>query len=458
MTTLDNSIALSKHSIMFHRRLLSLGISCIISPMSILNSVSLFIGFRYTRKKHRGYLAFVSLFALIAMALGVFTLIVVLSVMNGFDRELKHRILRVVPHGYITSNVPIQDWQGLIKTLTPYKENYRVVGAAPYISGQGLVSFDSGVRAIEIQGILPDNERRISEIHDFMLVGELEELTTQKYGIVLGSLLARYLGVTMGDKVNITLPDVSVTPAGVFPRIKRFTVVGVFQAGAQVDESLALIHLPDAQKLFRYGDGVEGVKLRFDDIYDAPIFLAPLVDELQSQYVGDGDIALKATDWSETQGSLFQAVKMEKTVVGIMLGVIIAVAAFNIVTSLVMMVAEKRSDIAVLRTQGLSRFDVVKIFMVQGVFMGGLGIFWGCFFGVIVANYLPNIFDFIERSMGWQLFDPNVYFVTQMPSEWRLNDTVTVCLFASCVSVLATVYPAFRAAQIPPAEALRYGE
>lgn len=424
--------------------------------MSILNSVSLLIGLRYTLKRHKGYLAFVSLFALIAMALGVFALIVVLSVMNGFDSELKHRILRVVPHGYLTSPVPLKNWQSLVERLEPHKAAHHLIDAAPYISGQGLVSFDSGVRAIQIEGILPAYEERISEIHDFMLVGSLDELTHQKYGIVLGSLLARYLGVTTGDKVSITLPEVSVTPAGVFPRVKRFTVVGVFQAGAQVDETLALLHLPDAQKLFRYGDAVEGIKVRFQNIYDAPRYMSSLVENMNS--LASEQEQIEGKDWSQTQGSLFQAVKMEKTVVGIMLGVIIAVAAFNIVTSLVMMVAEKRSDIAVLRTQGLSRFDVVKIFMLQGIFMGGAGILLGCFSGVAVAVYLPDIFEFIETTLGWQLFDPSVYFVTQMPSEWHPQDTVAVCLFAFCVSLLATAYPAFRAAQIPPAEALRYGE
>lgn len=420
----------------------------------MLNSVPLYIGLRYTLWKHRGYIAFVSMFAFVAMALGVFALIVVLSVMNGFDRELKHRILRVIPHGFLSSDVPLSDWLGLSSELEQHKSRYKVLADAPYIAGQGLVSFSGGVRAIEIQGVLPEKEANVSDVHKHMLVGSIGDLGQTRYGIVLGSLLARYLGVTTGDKVNITLPDVSVTPAGVFPRVKRFEVIGVFQAGAQVDESLALIHLRDAQKLFRMGNNVDGLRLRFADIYDAPRNMGALVNTLNESPSFVAKITGK--DWSHTQGNLFQAVKMEKTVVGIMLAVIIAVAAFNIVTSLVMMVAEKRSDIAVLRTQGLSRLNVVKIFMVQGIFMGVMGILLGAVCGIAVAVYLPEIFVWIENTLGWQLFDPSVYFVTQLPSEWHWQDTVTICVFAFFVSVLATIYPAYRAAQIPPAEALRY--
>ncbi len=418
--------------------------SCLISAMS--QSVPWFIGLRYIRSKRRnGFIAFVSIFALLGMMLGVFALIVVLSVMNGFDHELKSRILKVVPHGFITTEEPLKSWQKLSSKI---KQTPNLLASAPYIEGNGLIAYGRSVRGIEIQGIDPDYETKISEIDQNMLVGDLTYLLPGEYGIVLGSLVARHLGVTTGDKVSITLPVMSITPAGVFPRSKRFTVVGVFEVGAQVDQTLALIHLVDAQKLFRLPAQVHGLRLRFNDIYAAPKGI-----ELLSASLGDG---YKAKDWSQTQGSLFQAVKMEKTVVGIMLGVIIAIAAFNIVTSLIMMVAEKRSDIAVLRTLGMTRQDIIKIFMVQGTAMGFVGISIGALSGIFVAQYISEIMAFFEQLFDFEVFDKNVYFVSYLPSVWKWQDTLWTCGLAGVVSFLATIYPSYRAAAIEPAEALRY--
>lgn len=379
------------------------------------------------------------------MALGVFAIIVVLSVMNGFDRELKERLLRVVPHGFLTTQQPLADWQQLAGRIDGAPH---LLASAPFIEGTGLVSYSGSVRPVEIQGVSPEFERNISVVDDFMLIGGLDDLQAGEYNIILGNLVARNMGLAIGDTVSITLPQVSITPAGVFPRSKRFTVAGVFEVGAQVDQTLALIHLADAQKLFRFGNAVEGLHLKYDDIYQAPMLISQLAVELGEGY--------KAKDWSQTQGSLFQAVKMEKTVVGIMLSIIIAVAAFNIVTSLIMMVVEKRSDIAVLRTLGLTRMGIVHIFMVQGVTMGVVGIAFGAAFGTGIALYLPQMIAGLEALTGWQLFDPAVYFVSFLPSEWRWDDTVKVCVMAFLVSVLATVYPAYRASTIEPAEALRY--
>lgn len=405
----------------------------------------LYIGLRYTWAKRRNtFISFVSLFAFIGMALGVFALIVVLSVMNGFDRELKDRILRVVPHGFVRAATPLQDWQSLAQRLVG---RHGVTGAAPYVAGHGLATYDGSVHGIEIQGIDPQAEPDVSVVHEHMLVGELEDLTPGEYEVILGSLLARYLGVALGDKVDITLPSVSITPAGIFPRSRRFTVVGVFEVGAQLDQSLVLIHVADAQKLLRT-QGVEGLRLRFEDIYTAPSRLRDLQAELGADFV--------TQDWSETQGSLFQAIKMEKTVVGIMLGIIIAVAAFNIVTSLVMMITEKRSDIAVLRTMGLSALGVVAIFMTQGIVIGMVGIAIGAGLGVVVAQHLAAMVAAVENLMGASIFDPTVYFVTTMPSQLQLGDVIYVCLGACTISFLATCYPAYRASQIAPAEALRY--
>ena len=380
------------------------------------------------------------------MGLGVFALIVVLSVMNGFDHELKQRILRVIPHGYVTmTKGKLDDWQGLAAELKGWPD---LVASAPFVSGQGLIAFGGTVRGIEIQGIQPEYEEKLSPIEEAMLAGSLADLQPGEYGIVLGRLAAQFLGLTLGDKVSVTLPVVSVTPAGIFPRTKRFQVVGVFEVNAPIDQTLTMIHLHDAQKLFRTGDAVDGLHLGFTDIYQAPDAMKNIGVQLGTDY--------KVLDWSQTQGNLFQAVKMEKTMTGVMLSIIVAVAAFNIITSLIMMVSEKRSDIAVLRTMGLRRGDIIKIFMVQGTTMGCTGIVVGAALGVFTAINLSGIVAFVEKSFGVQFFDPDVFFVSFLPSVWQWQDTVVVCVGAFLVCILATIYPAIKAAKIEPAEALRY--
>lgn len=412
-----------------------------------------FIGFRYTRSKRRnGFIAFVSLFALLGMGLGVFALIVVLSVMNGFDHELKQRILRAVPHGYVSEARGVDDWQSLASSLSDVPH---LDASAPYIEGSGLAAFSGSVKGIELQGVAPEYEKNVSLIDDFMLIGQLDDLQPGQYGIVLGSLLARNIGVNRGDKVSVTLPLVSVSPAGVFPRSKRFTVIGMFEVGAQIDQTLALIHLQDAQKLFRLPGKVEGLRLKFDDIYAASEGVRAVARTITASGIAP-DKTFEVKDWSQTQGSLFQAVKMEKTVVGVMLAIIVAVAAFNIVTSLIMMVAEKRSDIAVLRTLGMNRWAIVKIFMVQGTTMGVVGISVGALLGIITAQNLPQLMAWLESAVGLQIFDPDIYFVAYLPSLWVLEDTLWVIALASVTSLLATIYPAYRASTIAPAEALRY--
>lgn len=409
-------------------------------------SLPFYIGLRYTwAKRQNTFISFVSLFAFIGMALGVFALIVVLSVMNGFDRELKERLLRVVPHGLITSTELISDWRQLAMDI---QDAQGLLGGAPFIAGQGLVTYDGTVHGVELQGIDPLPEKSVSSVNDFMILGDLEDLEPGSYKIAMGSLLARYLGVALGDKVAVTLPQVSITPAGVFPRSKRFTIAAVFEVGAQVDQNLILMNIGDAQTLFRKKTGVDGLRLRFDDIYRAPHYVAQLAPQVAAD--------LKISDWSQTQGSLFQAVKMEKTVIGTLLGIIVLVAAFNIVTSLVMMITEKRSDIAVLRTMGLSAAGVVAVFIFQGAIIGLVGIVLGASLGVVVAMNMGSIVSWAEDLVGAQVFDPTVYFVTSMPSKLLLSDVVLVCIGALVVSLIATCFPAFKASQIAPAEALRY--
>ena len=414
---------------------------------AMIRSVPLFIGLRYIRAKRRNsFISFVSLFAFVGMALGVLALIVVLSVMNGFDQELKERILRVVPHGFVQSKAPLEHWSEVAHAI---QGSDRLIGTAPFVSGFGLVNFEGRVKGIQIDGIDPALERSVSDVHHFMLVGELgDALQPGEYNIALGSLLARYLRVGIGDKVSITMPTVSVTPAGVFPRTKRFTVAAVFEVGAQVDQNFALIHLEDAQRFFRRGSAVDGLRLRFDSLYVAPQAIKPIQTALGENFV--------TKDWSQTQGSLFKAIKMEKTMVGVMLSIIIAVAAFNIVTSLIMMIAEKRADIAVLRTMGMPASGIIKIFMAQGITIGVVGVGCGAVLGVIGAIFLPEIVSGIEWLVGTQIFDPAVYFVSIMPSQLQWPDVLWVCTGALLISVVATCYPAYKASQISPAEALRY--
>lgn len=405
-----------------------------------------YIGLRYTWAKRRNsFISFVSLFAFIGMALGVFALIVVLSVMNGFDRELKERILRVVPHGLIQRESLLEDWPDLAESIRGAEG---LLGSAPFIAGHGLVTYDDSVHGVQIQGIEPEMEPTVSAVHEYLLVGTLNDLQAGSFNVAIGSLLARHLGVTTGDKITVTLPQVSITPAGVFPRSKRFTIAAVFEVGAQVDQSLIMVNLQDAQMLFRKKGGVDGLRLRFDDIYRAPA----LVDKLKKRL--SKDYAL--SDWSETQGSLFQAIKMEKTVIGTMLGIIVLVAAFNIVTSLVMMITEKRSDIAVLRTMGMSAAGIVGIFIVQGTLIGVIGIVLGAALGVLVALNLASMVAWIEQAVGMQVFDPTVYFVTSMPSHLMGSDVLLVCVGSLTISFLATCFPAYKASQIAPAEALSY--
>lgn len=411
----------------------------------MLKSLPFYIGLRYTRAKRRNqFISFVSAFSLIGMALGVTALILVLSVMNGFDREMKQRILSVTPHGFIDQQPYVNNWQTLADKV---EQHPRVLASAPYISGFAMISDARGVESIQLQGIAPEEEARVSVLEQHMLVGSSYQLKSGEFGIVMGSLLARQLGLAPGDKVTLTLSDITITLGGIYPRTKRFTLVGVFEVGAQMDQSMAMIHIDDAQRLLRM-QGVQGLHIKVDDIYAAGTVMSQLQTEL-----GEGFLV---KDWSQTQGSLFQAVKMEKIVIAALLSIIIAVAAFNIVSSLVLMVADKRADIAVLRTLGLTARQVMAIFVVQGSAVGFAGTFIGALLGCVLALTISPLMSLIERIGGWQVFNPDVFFMSQLPSMLLWQDVVFICVIALVLSVLATLYPAYRAAQIEPAEALRY--
>ncbi|MBB3168497.1 lipoprotein-releasing ABC transporter permease subunit [Simiduia aestuariiviva] len=411
-----------------------------------MKSMPLFIGLRYIRARRRNqFISFLSGFAMLGMLLGVGALIIVLSVMNGFDRELKGRLLSAIPHASILDAQGMDDWLPLASQLANRPE---IVAQAPFVEGFAMLGYGRALQAVAFKGVQPDLEKEVSEIAEHMVLGSLEALTPGEYGIVMGRLLARQLGVMPGDKIMMTLPQLNVTPAGIFPRVKRFTVAGVFEVGAQVDQSLVLLHISDAQRLLRRGGKVDGVHLRLVDMFAA--------DQVAHSIAASLPSTLTVRSWSQTQGSLFQAIKMEKTVITVLLLIIVLVAAFNIVTSLVLMVADKRADIAVLRTLGLTAKEVMAIFVVQGSAVGAIGIVLGAILGSIVGIYVGPIVQQLEALTGLYMFDPSVYFISHLPSYWLWQDVALVSGVGLLLSLVASLYPAYRAAKIEPAETLRY--
>ena len=411
----------------------------------MLKNIPLYIGLRYTRAKRRNqFISFISAFSLVGMGLGVMALIIVLSVMNGFDREMKQRILSVIPHGYVDASQGLNDWQQLAGEL---EHQAGVVAAAPYLASTVMVSYGGGVEAVELQAIDPQAEARVSVVESHMLVGSMEQLQPGEYGIVMGRLLASRLALAPGDKIRLTSPEINITPLGAFTRSRNFTLVGVFEVGAQVDSNMVFVHLADGEKFLRQ-TSPQGLHIKTENMFSAALTMKAIKQQLGEGY--------SVKDWSQTQGSLFQAVKMEKIVVAALLMIIIAVAAFNIVSSLVLMVADKRADIAVLRTLGLSARQVMAIFVVQGSAVGVFGTLVGALLGCLVAVCLTPIMNLVEKLFGFQVFDPDVYFISQLPSVLMWQDVLVICAVALLLSFLATLYPAYRAAQIEPAEALRY--
>ncbi|WP_281646965.1 lipoprotein-releasing ABC transporter permease subunit [Parendozoicomonas sp. Alg238-R29] len=406
-----------------------------------------FIGLRYTRAKRRNhFISFISAMSMAGLVLGVMVLIVVLSVMNGFDRELRQRILGMVPHATISAaQGELTDWQDLQKTVQAIPG---IEASAPYIEGQGMTTARGQVKGAMIYGIDPELEDTVSILPQHMVAGSLNDLEAGEFRIVLGELLARSLGISVGDMVTVVLPDASVNPAGVFPRMKRFRVSGLFAVGADLDASLAYINITDAARFMRYQSGVEGLRLRMTDLFDAPRLAWEAAMQLPGRYY--------VNDWTRTQGRLFQAIQMEKTMVGLLLSLIVAVAAFNIVATLVMVVTDKQADIAILRTFGARPGTIMSIFMVQGSVIGIVGTCFGTVLGVIAALNVASVVGFIERVMGVSFLSADVYFISDLPSQLLWSDVVTVCAASLGLSFLATLYPSWRAARIQPAEALRY--
>ena len=410
----------------------------------------LFIAWRYVRSSKRtsgsagGFLSFISFASVAGIALGVWALIVVLSVMNGFQKEVRDRMLSVVAHIEIFgADRPVPNWERL---LADAKKHSRVAAGAPYVMAQAMLTNADAVRGAVIRGVLPEHEEKVAGLT--IKRGKLSDLKPGEFNVVLGNELARALGVSIGDKVTLIAPQGNVTPAGVIPRLKQFRVAGMFDSGHfEYDSALALIALEDAQKLFRI-EGVTGIRLKVDDLYEAPIIARDLTR------IVSGDVLIR--DWGRINRNWFAAVQVEKRMMFIILTLIVAVAAFNLVSSLVMTVTGKRADIAILRTLGATPGSILRIFMIQGSVSGAFGTLLGAAAGIITALNIGTWVPAIERLFGIQFLAKDIYFINTLPSDPRMGDIGFIIVIALLLSLVATIYPSWRAARIQPAEALRY--
>lgn len=412
----------------------------------MLKSLPITIGLRYTGAKRRNhFISFISGISMAGLTLGVAVLILVLSVMNGFDRELRQRILGMVPHAALYAPDGMDNWRELAEEV---KQKPGIVAAAPFVQIQGMMSHKGRVQGVMVNGIEPEWEQTVSILPNFIKKGDFFSLEERKYRIILGDLLARKLGVTLGDKITLIMPEASLTPAGLMPRLKRFTVSGIFSVGAELDASFAYIHMADAAKMARMRSEASGLRLQTEDLFKAPKIAWDLIFEL--------DANLNASDWTRTHGNLFQAIKMEKTMIGLLLLIIVAVAAFNIVSTLVMVVTDKQGDIAIMRTLGMSPSSIMAVFMVQGFVIGLVGIVLGTGLGILFALTVTDVVAWVERLLDIQFLNANVYFISYLPSQLLWSDVAVVTISGLLMSFLATLYPAYRASRIQPAEALRY--
>ena len=414
----------------------------------MLQPYELFVGLRYTRAKRRNhFISFISLISILGIALGVTALITVMAVMNGFEKELRERILGAASHATITLyEEPMLEWQQLATAAT---EHPQVEGAAPYVEGQVMVAKSKQVTGIVVRGILPDKEPLVSDIGEKMVVGELADLQPDSFDIILGSSLAQYLGAVVGDKITVITPEASVTPVGVLPRMKRFNVKGIFEIGMfEYDRNFALMHADDASVLLRLNKGYTGVRLQLDDMFAARQVAFDLAETVGEDYW--------VSDWTQRHANFFRAVKTEKTVMFVILALIVAVAAFNIVSTLVMVVTDKQSAIAIMRTMGASPGSIMLVFLIQGALIGIVGTVLGVIGGVLLALNVETLVPAIERLFQTQFIDPSVYYISVLPSELDFNDVWRVATLSLVLTLLATLYPAWRAARTEPAEALAY--
>jgi lipoprotein-releasing system permease protein len=401
--------------------------------------------YSFSRRRNR-FASVIATASMLGMVLGVASLITVLSIMNGFAGELRERILALVPHGFVVAQEGrVAGWTQLGGQLAAQPD---VLAVAPYLADKVILASRGTARGANLTAIDVERQAGVSGVGDAMVAGTLAELEQQPFSIVLGAALARGLGVAPGDSIDVTLPSLTVTPLGTFPRSKRLHVVGLFAVNAQPDSYQAYVSLATGQRLFGAGDTVDGLQLRTADLMTAPQQLAALAAVLPP--------GVQVRDWTQTQGSLFRAVKMEKIMVGLLLLSVVAVAAFNIVSTLVMAVAEKRGDIAVLRTMGARSGEIMAIFLAHGLGLACTGIGVGAVLGVALASHIARLTASLEQWFGVKLFDPSVYFISELPARLQGQDVAAVIVASLLLSLLASVYPAWRASRIAPAEVLRY--
>jgi lipoprotein-releasing system permease protein len=401
--------------------------------------------YSFSRRRNR-FASVIATVSMLGMVLGVASLITVLSIMNGFAGELRERILALVPHGFVVAQEGrVDGWTELAGQLAAQPD---VLAVAPYLADKVILASRGTARGANLTAIDVERQAGVSGVGDAMVAGTLAELEQLPFSIVLGAALARGLGVAPGDSLEVTLPSLTVTPLGTFPRSKRLHVVGLFAVNAQPDSYQAYVSLATGQRLFGAGDTVDGLQLRTGDLMTAPHQLAALAAGLPP--------GVQVRDWTQTQGSLFRAVKMEKIMVGLLLLSVVAVAAFNIVSTLVMAVAEKRGDIAVLRTMGARSGEIMAIFLAHGLGLACTGIGVGAVLGVALASHIARLTATLEQWFGVKLFDPSVYFISELPARLQGQDVAAVIVASLLLSLLASVYPAWRASRIAPAEVLRY--
>lgn len=413
----------------------------------MFSSFESMVGLRYVRARRRNhFISFISMTSMLGVGLGVMALITVLSVMNGFEKELKARILGMASHATVMEeNGVLNDWQPIAEEVARHP---KIMGVAPYFHAEGMLVKDKRVNGTIIRGVLPGEEPKVSLITETMEQGHIEDLKAGEFGIILGKELSRKLGVIIGDKVTLVVPQANVTPAGILPRLKRFTLVGIFAVGMhEFDSGLALIHMDDALRLFRK-PGPTGLRLKTTDVLEAPFISREIASQIPGRYW--------VVDWTQRHANFFRALKTEKTVMFVILLLIVAVAAFNIISTLVMMVSDKQADIAVLRTLGASPGSILKIFMIQGTVIGFVGIAIGVVGGVWLASNIETIVPAIESMLGRKFLSADVYYISDLPSDMHWNDVITISIVAFVLCLLATIYPALRAAKTQPAEALRY--
>ena len=414
----------------------------------MIRPLELQIGLRYTRAKRRNqFISFISLISVLGIVIGVWALITVLSIMNGFERELRERILAVASHVTITGlRGELTDWPRLSARVEQAAE---VVGQAPFILGQGMIVKGPTVSGALIRGIVPNREANVSTVLDHLTAGDVAALVPREWNIIIGSALASKLDVVLGDKVTVVAPKGQVTPAGLLPRLKRFRVAGIFELGMyEYDSALALIHIEDAARLFRTEGRATGLRLKLKDVYDAP-----RVRQKLTELLGSG---VGITDWTREHSNLFRALKIEKRVMFIILLLIVAVAAFNIVSTLIMVVSDKEADVAILRTLGISPLSVMGIFVVQGVMIGITGTLIGTGVGVLTAINIETLVPWLEELLNTEFFPSSIYVITDFPAQMKWPDVIQIASASFGISLVATLYPAWRASRTQPAEALRY--